>query len=256
MTKSTLAFLLTTLLSVEAFIAPHPQPTATTRLNDLVVTLDGNPIRGDITPLGNMCLVRVKDTLQATAGGVLLPDESKERPSEGLVMEAGPGRIHPVTAKLIHNPVSPGVSVLYGKLDGKAIEYKGDECQMIRDEDIMLYYTGVSMNMENVIPCRDFVLVKVPQKEEQMTSSGVVIADMVTKEDETCEGEVISVGEGRLNSSGELSPSPVALGDMIKFKDYAGNDVRIEGKDYVLVRMVEILATSLKDAKGDDEAEP
>lgn len=244
MTKSTLAFLLTTFLSVEAFIAPQPS-APTTRLNDLVVTLDGETIRGDITPLGNMCLVRVKDTLQATVGGVLLPDQSKERPTEGLVMEAGPGKIHPHTAKRIHNPVSAGVSVLYGKFDGKPIEYKGEECQMIRDDDIMLYYTGVTMSMDNVTPCRDYVLVKVPQKEEQVMSSGVVIADMVTKEDEVCEGGVVKVGEGRLNSSGEFSPSPVAVGDRVKFKDYAGNDVRIEGKDFVLVRMVDILATSL-----------
>lgn len=244
MTKSTLAFLLTTLLSVEAFITPQPS-APTTRLNDLVVTLDGEAIRGDITPLGNICLVRVKDTLQATSGGVLLPDQSKERPTEGLVMAAGPGKIHPQTAKLIHNPVSTGVSVLYGKFDGKAIEYKGEECQMIRDDDIMLYYQGVTMSIDNVIPCRDYVLVKVPQKEEQVTSSGVVIADMVTKEDEVCEGDVVKVGEGRLNSSGEFSPSPVAVGEKVKFKDYAGNDVRIEGLDYVLVRMVDILATAL-----------
>merc|ERR1712150_62466 len=157
------------------------------------------------------------------------------------------GRIHPDTAKLITNPVSAGVSVLYGKFDGKNIEYKGEDCQMIRSDDVMLYYNGVTMNLDNVTPCRDYVLVEVPQKEEQVTSSGVVIADMVTKEDETCEGNVIKVGEGRLNSSGEFSPSPVAVGDRVKFKDYAGNDVRIEGKDYVLVQMVNILATALSD---------
>ncbi|CAB9503364.1 10 kDa chaperonin [Seminavis robusta] len=213
----------------------------------MAVTLDGEQIRGPITPLGNFVLVKVKDTLQATAGGVLLPDQSKERPTEGLVMEAGPGKIHPHTGIRITNPVTAGVSVLYGKFDGKPIEYKGEECQMIRDDDVMLYYTGVTMSLENVTPCRDYVLIEVPPKQEQLTSSGVVIADMVTKEDEVCEGFVIKVGEGRLNSSGEFSPSPVAIGEKVKFKDYAGNDVRIEGKDYVLVRMVEILCTAFND---------
>ena len=88
-------------------------------------------------------------------------------------------------------------------------------------------------------------MIEVPAKKEQLTSSGVVIADMVTKEDEVCEGIVIKAGEGRLNSSGKFSPSPVAVGDRVKFKDYAGNDVRIEGKDFVLVRMVEILCTAI-----------
>ena len=42
-------------------------------------TLDGKSIRGPITPLGNFVLVRTKDTLSATDGGILLPDQAKER---------------------------------------------------------------------------------------------------------------------------------------------------------------------------------
>ena len=168
MTKLSISFFLTSLLTVQAWITPSP-PSRSTRLHEMAVTLDGEAIRGDITPLGNFVLVKVKDTLQATAGGVLLPDQSKERPTEGLVMEAGPGMIHPHTGIRIANPVTAGVSVLYGKFDGKPIEYKGEECQMIRDSDVMLYYTGVTMNMENAIPCRDYVLIEVPQKQEQVT---------------------------------------------------------------------------------------
>lgn len=251
MSKSSILILLaTTVVSSQAWMSPLPittqrTSTRTTHLNDLVVTLDGDEIRGDITPLGNFVLVKVKDTLQASAGGVLLPDESKERPTEGLVMEAGPGQIHPETGVRMENPVTQGVSVLYGKFDGKPIEYKGEECQMIRDQDVMLYYTGVTMNIENVTPCRDFVLVEVPERKEQQTSSGVVIADMVTKDDNVCEGKVIKSGEGRLNSKGTYNGSPVAAGDFIKFKDYAGNEVRIEGKDYMLVQMIQILCTAI-----------
>ena len=248
---------------VQAWLSPHvptittssrQSTTSTTRLSDMVVTLDGQPIRREITPLGNFVLVKVKDTLQATAGGVLLPDQSKERPTEGLVMAAGPGKIHPHTGILIRNPVQQGVSVLYGKFDGKPIEYKGEECQMIRDDDVMLYYTGITMSLDNVTPCRDYVLIQLPPKSEQVTSSGVVIADMVTKDAEPCEGIVIKVGEGRLNSSGNFSPSPVAVGDRVKFKDYAGNDVRIEGMDYVLVRMVEILCTAMPEATTNESS--
>jgi len=253
--SSILLFLLqlVTIASTQAWTSPLPlaqyyrsaSSISTTRLNDLVVTLDGEQIRGDITPLGNFVLVKVKDTLEASAGGVLLPDQSKERPTEGLVMEAGPGKIHPHTGIRIDNPVKKGISVLYGKFDGKPIEYKGEECQMIRDDDVMLYYTGVTMSLDNVTPCRDYVLIELPERKDQLTSSGVVIAGMVTKDDEPCEGTVIKVGEGRLNSSGKFSPSPVAVGDQVKFKDYAGNDARIEGKDYVLVKMVEILCTAV-----------
>ena len=44
-----------------------------------VVTLDGEEIRGEITPLGNFVLVRTKDTLAATGGGILLPDQVREK---------------------------------------------------------------------------------------------------------------------------------------------------------------------------------
>ena len=60
--------------------------------------MDGEEIRGPLTPLGNLVLVKVKETLTATEGGVLLPDQAKERPTEGLVIAAGPGKIHPHTA--------------------------------------------------------------------------------------------------------------------------------------------------------------
>ena len=226
---------------------------------DSSYTLDGEEIRGPITPLRNFILVKVKDTLTATSGGILLPDQSKERPTEGLVVAAGKGKIHPFTAIRIHNPIKEGMSVLYGKYDGKAIMYNDDSCQMIRDDDCLLYYEGVTMKLDNVFPVRDYVLVALDEDPESLaTSSGVVIASQVVADDVPCEGTVVKVGEGRLNSSGEFSPSPVSAGERIKFKDYAGNDVTIEGKPYSVVKMVDILCSLSKEVQamreGDDEA--
>lgn len=212
-------------------------------------TLDGKDIRGPITPLGNFILVKVKDTLTATSGGILLPDQSKEKPTEGLVLEAGPGKLHPFTGVRITNPIEAGMSVLYGKFDGKAVQYKGEECQMIRDDDVLLAYSGVTMKLDTVIPVRDYVLVELDEKfggDPMQTKSGVVIASQVTKDDVPCEGRVVKVGEGRMASKGECTPSPVKVGDFVKFRDYAGNDVMIEGKPYSVVKMVNILC-SLKE---------
>ena len=79
------------------------------------------------------------------------------------------------------------------------------------------------------------------------------------KNDQVCEGIVVKVGEGRLNSSGEFSPSPVDVGERVKFKDYAGNDVMIEGKPYSVVKMVDILCTinddSVTQEDGDENAD-
>jgi len=204
------------------------------------MTLDGQDIRGEITPLGNFVLVRTKDTLAATGGGILLPDQSIERPTEGEVISAGPGKLHPHTGIRINNPVSKGMSVLYGKFDGTPMTYNEEQMQMIRDDDVMLYYEGIKMTKTNVIPCRDYVLVKVAE-EKLETASGVVIAASVTKDDLPCVGTVFKVGEGRMCSSGEFSPAPMKIGQTVKFKDYAGNDIKIDGDQFSLVRMVDVL---------------
>jgi len=232
---------------VEAWL-PH-SPGQITRISPLAstpVTLDGLEIRGPITPIGNNILVKIKDTLTATMGGILLPDQAKERPTEGLVVASGPGKIHPITGVRITNPIKEGVSVLYGKYDGKPMTYNGEECQMIRDDNVLLYYSGVSMKLDTVVPVRDYVLVALDERfgdEPVSTSAGVVIAAQVMKDDVPCEGRVVKVGEGRMASKGEFTSSPVAVGEMVKFKDYAGSDVMIEGKPYSLVKMVNILCT-------------
>ena len=233
----------------QAWIGASPSRTLTsTRLSmsTPVITLDGKEIRGPITPMGNTIFVKVKDTLTATSGGILLPDQAKERPTEGLVVASGPGKLHPFTGKRIPNPIPEGVSVLYGKFDGRPVEYKGDECQMIRDDDVLLYYTGVTLKYETATPVRDWVLIALEAKfgdQPLQTKSGVVIAAQVMKDAVPCEGVVAKVGEGRMASEGNLTPSPVKPGDVVKFKDYAGNDVMIEGKPYSVVKMVDILCT-------------
>ena len=228
-------------------------------------SLDGEEIRGPITPLRNFILVKVKDTLTATEGGILLPDQSKERPTEGLVVASGPGKIHPFTAKRIHNPIKPGMSVLYGKFDGKALEYNEDQCQMIRDDDCLLAYEGVTMKLDNVFPVRDYVLIALDENPETLaTASGVVIANQVVADDVPCEGVVVKVGEGRMASNGELTKCPVKVGETVKFKDYAGNDVTIEGKPYSVVKMVNILSSLNEErvkelregGSGDDDVAP
>lgn len=205
-------------------------------------TLDGKNIRGPITPLGNFVLVRTKDTLEATDGGILLPDQAKERATEGEVVAAGPGKLHPHTGVRITNPVTAGDSVLFGKFDGHDMTYNDEGVAMIRDDDILLHYKGVRMTMENVKPCRDYILVELMETKTE-TSSGIVVAESVMADYEPCEGKVAKVGEGRMTSTGEFSPSPVAVGDRVKFKDYAGNGVRIEGVEHSLVRMVDVLCS-------------
>jgi len=90
--------------------------TSHSQLNALAEeqTFDGVALR-DGRPLettGNVLLVKLKDTLTATQGGILLPDQAKEKPTEGVVVAAGPGRVHPHTAVRMDHPIRPGLSVL------------------------------------------------------------------------------------------------------------------------------------------------
>jgi chaperonin GroES len=132
------------------------------------------------------------------------------------------------------------MNVLYGKFDGTPIVYNDEQMQMIRDDDVMLFYRGVQMTKDNVMPCRDYVLIQLDE-EKLETSSGIVVAASVTRDNLPCSGIVFKVGEGRLSSNGILTESPVKVGERAKFKDYAGNEVKIEGTNYALVRMVDIL---------------
>ena len=169
--------------------------------------------------------------------------QSKERPTEGTVLAAGPGKLHPHTGVRIHNPVQDGDSVLFGKFDGTSVLYNDEQCQMIRDDDVLLYYRDSPiMTLDAVVPCRDYVLVEL-QQDSLQTSSGIVVAASTQSDLLPCQGVVVKVGEGRLASKGEFTPSPVLVGDKVKFKDYAGNDVTIGGKEYSLVRMVDILCS-------------
>lgn len=133
--------------------------------------------------------------------------------------------------------------MLYGKFSGIAMTYNEEQVTMIRDDDILLYYQkSPCITLQSAIPCRDYVLVKL-EKSKLTTSSGIVVAEMAVKDYENCEGIVAKVGEGRMCSTGEFTASPVKVGERVKFKDYAGNEVKIEGQEYALVKMVDILCT-------------
>ncbi|GMH99415.1 hypothetical protein TrVE_jg3840 [Triparma verrucosa] len=212
-----------------------------TALHAVKYKLDGNEIRGPITPISNFLVTRMKDSLTTTMGGILLPDQSKTRPSEGIVLSAGPGRRHPHTGVLIPNACKEGDSVLYGKFDGTKINYNDEDCNLIRDDDVIMIYEGASMTMTNCRPAKDYILVEY-NKPSTETSTGIAIAAAATKDLEPCSGTVVKLGEGRTTSEGKVSPCVFGVGDEVKFRDYAGQEVNIEGKEFVAVRMAEVLS--------------
>ncbi|RYG68269.1 co-chaperone GroES, partial [archaeon] len=104
--------------------------------------VDGVTIEGNLTPLHNNLLIKVKEAAKSTAGGLILPDNAKERPTEGTVVAAGPGKVHPETAVRLEMSVRVGDNVLYGKYDGTELKYNEAHHQLIKDDDVLLVYQG------------------------------------------------------------------------------------------------------------------
>ena len=81
-------------------------------------------------------------------------------------------------------------------------------------------------------PLGDRVLIR-PSDEEEVTSSGIVLPDMARKKPQ--EGEVLAVGSGRMLDSGERAPIYVKVGDVVIYSKYAGTEVKVGGKDLMII---------------------
>jgi chaperonin GroES len=139
-------------------------------------------------------------------------------------------------------PVAEGDRVLYGKFDGTSVKYCGTDHQLIENGDILLSWAGdAAMSLGNVKCVADNVLVQVTKFEEE-TSSGIALAAGVSDQTRTSTGTVVKTGTGRIAADGASVPVPVAVGESVKFRDYAGSDVRLDGEDYIVVRVPDCLA--------------
>jgi chaperonin GroES len=88
-------------------------------------------------------------------------------------------------------------------------------------------------------PLRDKVVVE-RSEAEQKTAGGILLPD--TAKDKPKEGTVVAVGPGRVLDSGEVKALEVKKGDKVLFGGYAGSEVKVDGKDYLILSESEILA--------------
>ena len=88
-------------------------------------------------------------------------------------------------------------------------------------------------------PLGDRVLIK-PEPAEQKTATGLYIASNAQEKPQR--GEVVAVGEGKLNDNGERLPMDVKPGDKVIYGKFGGNEVKIDGEDYLLMRVDDIYA--------------
>ena len=163
------ATLLLVLDSALAFTSTTAFGRRSTQCN---VKLDGRTIEGEVKPLNNFILVKIAEAQEQTAGGIVLAGKAKIKKTEGTVVSVGPGRIHPETGAVFDIPVAPGEGVVYGKYDGVEIDLDGAKHTLIRDDDILVKFTGDELSIDTVDVVRDNVLVHVETKETS-TEGGI-----------------------------------------------------------------------------------
>jgi chaperonin GroES len=93
-----------------------------------------------------------------------------------------------------------------------------------------------------VRPLRDRVLVERLEEADQKTIGGIIIPD--TAKEKPQQGRVIAAGKGRVNDKGEVFPLDVKEGDTVLFGKYAGSEIKIEGREYLIIREDEILGVT------------
>ena len=87
-------------------------------------------------PLHDRVVVKRIEEEEKTAGGIILPDAAKEKPSEGEVVSVGAGA-RGEDGKLIALDVKAGDKVLFGKWSGTEIKIDGEELLIMKESDIM-----------------------------------------------------------------------------------------------------------------------
>lgn len=98
------------------------------------------------------------------------------------------------------------------------------------------------MSKLNLKPTAGYLLIE-PLEKEVKTASGIYLPDSAGEKPQ--KGKVLSAG-GVLLQDGQKVESPAKVGDTIIYKKWGGNDVKIEGKEYMFVKFEDVLAIEIK----------
>ena len=90
-----------------------------------------------------------------------------------------------------------------------------------------------------VIPLNDKLLVERLEAEEK-TAGGIVLPD--TAKEKPKQGKVLALGEGKVLENGKRSSFQIKVNDRVLFTSYAGSEVTVDGKDYLIMTEDDILA--------------
>jgi chaperonin GroES len=90
-----------------------------------------------------------------------------------------------------------------------------------------------------VRPLYDRIVIK-RLEAETTTRAGIIIPG--NAQEKPSQGEVIAVGNGKVNASGDLRPLQVKVGDKVLFGKYSGNEIKLDGEEIIIMREEDLLA--------------
>jgi len=90
----------------------------------------------------------------------------------------------------------------------------------------------------NIRPLHDRIIVE-RLEEETKTAGGIIIPD--TAKEKPQQGQVIAVGKGKKTEDGKILPLDVKVGDKILFGKYSGTEIKLDGKEFLMMREDDVL---------------
>jgi chaperonin GroES len=94
-------------------------------------------ITGKLAPLADRVVIKALEETETMRGGLYIPDTAKEKPQQGEVVAAGPGKFDEKGGQRIPMDVKVGDKVLYGKYSGTEVTIDNERLLILRESDVL-----------------------------------------------------------------------------------------------------------------------
>ncbi|MCX7726356.1 MAG: co-chaperone GroES [Chitinispirillaceae bacterium] len=93
----------------------------------------------NVKPLEDRIIVKPLEAEEKTSGGIIIPDNAKEKPQKGEVVAVGPGKVND-KGQRIEMTLKKGDKVLYGKYSGTEVTIDGEDYLIMRESDVLAVF--------------------------------------------------------------------------------------------------------------------
>jgi chaperonin GroES len=203
------------------------------RLNNFVLP-------GPLKCMGNQVLLKYIKAADQTAGGLFVSADAGAKPTDGIVMSAGPGKVDPKTGVLLPNPVKEGDLCVLAEFEGEKVQYNGENCIFVEGEKIIGCYESGKVSVATFRPIGERVMIEMPSAKQEETDSGIVLA--LDEDVDDNYGPVIAVGPGQTVGDGQQVPVGVSPGENVMYEREAGLQLMIEGRKFKIIKESDCLS--------------